>query len=42
MLRELTPGDLIKVQNANEWKRSIVAAYNQDAGEFTSIITNNK
>ncbi|XP_051159362.1 myosin-VIIa [Leptopilina boulardi] len=32
MLRELTPGDLIKVQNANEWKRSIVAAYNQDAG----------
>lgn len=33
MLRELIPGDLIKIQNANDWKRSIVAAYNQDAGK---------
>jgi hypothetical protein len=33
MLRELIPGDLIKIQSANDWKRSIIAAYNQDAGE---------
>lgn len=33
MLRELIPGDLVKVQSANDWKRSIIAAYNQDAGE---------
>lgn len=33
MLRELIPGDLQKVQSANEWKRSIIAAYNQDAGK---------
>lgn len=32
MLRELVPADLVKVQNANDWKRAIVAAYNQDAG----------
>lgn len=32
MLRELVPADLIKIQNAADWKRSIVAAYNQDAG----------
>ena len=32
MLRELIPSDLIKLQNVNDWKRSIVAAYNQDAG----------
>lgn len=32
MLRELVPADLVKVQSANDWKRSIVAAYNQDAG----------
>ncbi|PNF26020.1 hypothetical protein B7P43_G06377 [Cryptotermes secundus] len=32
MLRELVPADLLKIQNANDWKRSIVAAYNQDAG----------
>lgn len=32
MLRELIPADLVKVQNANDWKRAIVAAYNQDAG----------
>lgn len=32
MLRELIPADLVKVQSANEWKRAIVAAYNQDAG----------
>ena len=34
MLRELVPADLLKIQNANDWKRSIVAAYNQDAGKF--------
>lgn len=32
MLRELIPADLVKMQSANEWKRSIVAMYNQDAG----------
>lgn len=32
MLRELVPADLVKVQSANDWKRAIVAAYNQDAG----------
>lgn len=32
MLRELVPSDLIKIQSANDWKRIIVAAYNQDAG----------
>lgn len=32
MLRELIPSDLIKLQSTNDWKRSIVAAYNQDAG----------
>lgn len=32
MLRELIPADLVKLQSANEWKRSIVAMYNQDAG----------
>lgn len=34
MLRELVPADLLKIQNANDWKRSIVAAYNQDAGKL--------
>lgn len=33
MLRELIPGDLIKIQSANDWKRSIIASYNQDAGK---------
>lgn len=32
MLRELVPSDLIKIQSANDWKRIVVAAYNQDAG----------
>lgn len=32
MLRELIPGDLFKVQNSAEWKRMIMAAYNQDTG----------
>lgn len=32
MLRELLPSDLIKLQGSNEWKRSIVTAYNQDGG----------
>lgn len=34
MLRELIPGDLVKIQSANDWKRSIIAAYNQDAGKI--------
>lgn len=34
MLRELIPGDLVKIQSSNDWKRSIIAAYNQDAGEI--------
>lgn len=38
MLRELIPGDLVKIQSSNDWKRSIVAAYNQDAGKSTSSI----
>ncbi|XP_003699050.2 myosin-VIIa-like [Apis florea] len=37
MLRELIPGDLVKVQSSNDWKRSIIAAYNQDAGEIYII-----
>lgn len=32
MLRELVPSDLIKLQGSNDWKRSIVSAYNQDGG----------
>lgn len=32
MLRELVPSDLIKLQGSNDWKRSIVTAYNQDGG----------
>lgn len=32
MLRELIPSDLIKLQGSNDWKRSIVTAYNQDGG----------
>lgn len=32
MIRELVPSDLHKIQSFNDWKRSIVAAYNQDAG----------
>jgi myosin-7 len=37
MLRELVPADLLKIQNANDWKRSIVAAYNQDAGKLLYV-----
>lgn len=32
MLRELIPSDKIKNQSANDWKRLIVPAYNQDGG----------
>ncbi|XP_063358267.1 myosin-VIIa isoform X4 [Cydia amplana] len=32
MLRELVPADLIKLQSSADWKRAIVASYNQDAG----------
>ena len=32
MLREMLPADLVKAQGSSEWKRSIVAAYNQDGG----------
>lgn len=36
MLRELIPGDLLKTQNSAEWKRMIIAAYNQDTGGSSS------
>ncbi|CAH0602905.1 unnamed protein product [Chrysodeixis includens] len=32
MLRELIPADLIKLQSSADWKRAVVASYNQDAG----------
>ncbi|KOB75157.1 Myosin-VIIa [Operophtera brumata] len=32
MLRELIPADLVKMQSSADWKRAIVASYNQDAG----------
>lgn len=32
MLRELIPADLVKLQSSSDWKRAIVASYNQDAG----------
>ncbi|GAB6021168.1 hypothetical protein CHUAL_003798 [Chamberlinius hualienensis] len=32
MLKDLLPNDLIKHQSANDWKRAIVSAYNEDAG----------
>ena len=32
MLRELIPSDLMKMQSTSEWKRAIVASYNQDGG----------
>jgi myosin-7 len=32
ILRELVPGDLAKLQSANDWKKSITAAYSQDSG----------
>jgi len=37
MLRELIPGDLLKIQNSAEWKRTIIAAYNQDTGRLRVI-----
>lgn len=40
MLRELVPGDLLKTQNAAEWKRAIIASYNQDAGKKTTSLSN--
>lgn len=39
MLRELIPGDLVKTQSSNEWKRAIIAAYNQDAGNLIKSYT---
>lgn len=42
MLRELIPGDLFKVQNSAEWKRTIVAMYNQDTGIICFIYFNDK
>lgn len=39
MLRELIPGDLLKVQNSADWKRTIIAAYNQDAGQTRCVRT---
>ena len=32
LLRELVPADLTKAHSSSEWKRNIVAAYNQYAG----------
>jgi hypothetical protein len=32
MLRELIPSDLSKLQSANDWKRIVGTAYNQDNG----------
>jgi myosin-7 len=32
IMRELIPNDLAKTQSANDWKRTIVGCYNQDAG----------
>ncbi|XP_054082258.1 myosin-VIIa [Zeugodacus cucurbitae] len=32
MLRELIPSDIMKMQSTSEWKRAIVASYNQDGG----------
>ncbi|XP_034827746.1 myosin-VIIa isoform X2 [Maniola hyperantus] len=32
MIRELVPADLIKLQSSADWKRAIVASFNQDAG----------
>ncbi|KAJ2953874.1 hypothetical protein O0L34_g1502 [Tuta absoluta] len=32
MLRELVPADVIKLQSNTDWKRAIVACYNQDSG----------
>ncbi|XP_014247796.1 myosin-VIIa isoform X2 [Cimex lectularius] len=31
-IRDLIPGDLIKLQSTADWKRLIIASYNQDAG----------
>lgn len=42
MLRELIPGDLMKVQSSADWKRSIVASYNQDAGKFIGLPIRNE
>ena len=33
ILRELIPADLVRLQNPEEWKRSIVACYNRDTGK---------
>lgn len=32
MLRDLVPSDLVKTQNPNDWKRSILHNYSQDNG----------
>lgn len=40
MLRELIPGDLLKVQSSIDWKRTITAAYNQDTGSKTISVLN--
>ncbi|XP_077987827.1 myosin-VIIa-like [Glandiceps talaboti] len=33
MLRELLPGDLIKTQSQDDWKRAIIAVYNKHSGK---------
>lgn len=32
IIKELIPTDLMKMMSSSEWKRNIVASYNQDAG----------
>lgn len=32
MLRDLIPSDLVKLQNANDWKRTVSNMYSQDNG----------
>ncbi len=38
MVRELVPADMIKMQSTSDWKRSIVAAYNNDAGMVFGLV----
>ncbi|KAH9525794.1 hypothetical protein Btru_002382 [Bulinus truncatus] len=35
-LNRLIPGDLVKAQSTDDWKRNIIAAYNKDAGKSSN------
>ncbi|CAL1540128.1 unnamed protein product [Lymnaea stagnalis] len=35
-LNRLIPGDLVKAQSAEDWKRNIISAYNKDAGKTSN------